>query len=97
MQVDKKVFEKSKDAPSRFIEGKALIVMPATSTSYVLNETGARAFELIDGKRSAKEIAAAVCNEFDVAEARARSDVLELLNRLEKEKIIFCKGGENGG
>ena len=89
MQIGEKIYEKNRDAPARVIEGKTLIVMPASGVSYVLNETATCIWELIDGEHSVKEIIAAICNEFDVKRAEAERDAIELLRKLEKEKIII--------
>lgn len=87
-----RVYEKSPLAPGRVIEGKALIVMPGSGETYTLNGTAARIWELANGRRAVKEIAAELCNEFDVAEPEAGRDALELLEKLEKEGIVIRKG-----
>lgn len=49
---------------------------------YTLNETAARAWELIDGKRSSGELAGAIAGEFDVSIDEATRDLEELFAHL---------------
>ncbi len=51
-------------------------------TLYTLNEVGARVYELIDGKRSLREIVNSIVNEFEVTEQQAESDVSEFIEQL---------------
>ncbi len=75
------IFRK-KDIPWRIIDGKALLVNPKTSLLYPLNETGARIWELLDGKIETNSIAAVIMDEFDVNKDEARRDVQEFVNSL---------------
>jgi hypothetical protein len=47
-----------------------------------LNGVGARAWELIDGERTLRQIAAAVAEEFDVELPRAEADVIAFAGEL---------------
>ena len=51
---------------------------------YTLNEVAARIWELIDGKRKAKEIKDKIVGEFEVTPEKAEKDLIELLQKLEK-------------
>jgi hypothetical protein len=51
-------------------------------TLYTLNEVGARVYELIDGKRSVREIVETIVAEFEVAFETAESDVSEFIGQL---------------
>jgi len=86
MNAEEMVFEKSKGAPGRVVEGKALVVMPATATSFVLNETGARAWELADGKRSVKEIIEAICGNLTLQRLRQSAMCCNWLPNWKKKK-----------
>ncbi len=55
---------------------------------YVLNESGAFIWELIDGSRNISEITRAVMEEFDVDDNRARADVISFITNL-KEYLIL--------
>lgn len=53
-----------------------------------LNPIGARAFELMDGARTAEEISAAIADEFSMPLDRARRDILRLLSALSEWKLV---------
>ena len=49
---------------------------------YTLNDVGARIYELIDGRRTARDISSFIVEEFEVSPEQARDDVLEFLDKL---------------
>ena len=49
---------------------------------YTLNETGAFIWEQIDGKRTIKELIAAMINEYDIDEETAMKDVFSFIENL---------------
>ena len=49
---------------------------------YSINETGARIWELMDGKNTLEEIAKRISQEYDVEESVVKEDILELTNKL---------------
>lgn len=53
-----------------------------------LNESALSVWNLLDGKRSVSEIAAAVTSEYDVPPAVAAADVSELLGELEAAGLV---------
>jgi hypothetical protein len=69
----------------RLIDGEMVLVHPAQGMVRVLNQVGARLWELVDGQRSVDEIAAGLAVEYRVSPDRARSDALafcaDLMNR----------------
>jgi hypothetical protein len=54
---------------------------------YTLNETGAFIWEQIDGKRTIKELTAAVTNEYEIDEETAMKDVFSFIENLSKYLI----------
>jgi hypothetical protein len=78
---------KSPSIVSREIAGEVILV-PIRRTAgdlesiYVLNETAARMWELIDGQRSVGQIRDQVVAEFEVEAAEAEGDLRELLEQL---------------
>ena len=54
----------------------------------LLNDAGARIFELLDGRHSVQEIATTVSEEFDVGLDQARQDVLEFLRELQANQML---------
>jgi hypothetical protein len=58
---------------------------------YTLNETAARIWELIDGKRTLHEIKNTMIAEFDVTPAGAENDLIEHLQQLEGIKAVSAR------
>ena len=54
----------------------------------LLNEVGARIFELLDGRHTVREIAATVAREFDVPPEEAQKDVLAFLGELKANQML---------
>ncbi len=51
---------------------------------YVLNETAATIWELIDGQRSVRELKEMLLAEFEVSPAAAEADLIEILMQLQE-------------
>ncbi len=67
---------------------EGLLVVPRQAWQIVLNGVGARAFELLDGRRSLGQIAELLADEYDVAPEQALADVRELLADLAAKGAI---------
>ncbi len=76
------------------ISGKteAVIVLPLSGKIEVLNELGARIWSLVDGSRNVREIAAALCDEYQVQSVQAEADTLEFLDDLARRGVITFQG-----
>lgn len=72
----------------RVVEGEAVLVLPERGEVKVLNEVGARIWELVDGSRTIREIVDVICAEYDVEQAQAESDTLAFIAELESKGII---------
>lgn len=55
---------------------------------FTLNDTAARVWELIDGKRRASEIKAALLEEYETTEAEVDGDLRTVLSQLESIESI---------
>ncbi|MCG8429591.1 MAG: PqqD family protein [Candidatus Omnitrophica bacterium] len=75
MPVEKQYPRHSREAASRIIEGEAVVVMPREGVVRVLNETGARIWQLSDGSRSLDEIARCLQGEFEVPLEQLNDDL----------------------
>ena len=80
------VFNKSGKFIFRSVAGEDVLV-PASETTrlrsfHVLNPTAAGIWSLIDGRRSAEDIARAIAETYDVGLERALRDVDAFLDRL---------------
>ena len=85
------VYKKEQDIASRLIDGEAVIVVPSVGEVKILNKTGSRMWELIDGKRSAAQIAELITAEFDISLDVAESDVKEFLLDLSQKSLVSKK------
>jgi len=82
-----KVYNKSKNIVTREIEGEVILVpvvseAPEMDSIYVLNETSAFIWNLLDGKNSLDEILNRMLDTYDVTPERARKDIDDLINTL---------------
>ncbi|MBC8446886.1 MAG: PqqD family protein [Chloroflexi bacterium] len=87
----------SEDVVSRSIEGE-LIIVPLTSgvgraedeqdAIFTLNETGRAIWGLLDGKRSLKDVVAALAVGYDAPPDEIEADVLGLVGELVKRKML---------
>lgn len=80
-------FVKSQDFVQRHVAGECLLVpvrrrLTEVNCLYVLNETGAAVWDLLDGTRSISEITARLLNEYDAAPEQIERDVGELVRDL---------------
>ena len=67
---------------SRESDGEMVIVLPEQGKFVVLNETGAEMFQLLDGKHSVEEIAAALSGHYNIPLEQVQADVLALAEKL---------------
>jgi hypothetical protein len=70
------------------VDGQAVIINLNAGTYVSLNETGSFLWERLDGRATLAEIAAALAEEYDVAPAVPRPDVLALAQELLGEGLI---------
>lgn len=67
---------------------EAVLILPEQGKVQVLNEVGARIWSLADGTRTVREIAAAICAEYDVNPAQAEADTLAFVTELAERGIV---------
>jgi len=75
------------------LDNEAVLVLPDKGKVKVLNQVGARIWELIDGTRSVRDIAAIICTEYEVEQAQAEADVLAFVTDLENKGVITTQHG----
>jgi len=75
-------------AASRVYEGEAFIVLPQSGEYKILNRVGSRVWELIDGSRTAEEMARIIAEEYDVSLEQATGDVSEFLGELKSNGML---------
>ena len=86
-------FVKEKELVTRDVAGEEIIVpikghVGDLEGVFTLNEVGATIWRLIDGQTTARELAEAVSNEYDVGAAEAEKDVVDFLRSLEDAGLI---------
>ncbi len=93
MKDEKKVYKKNKDFVTRQID-KDMILMPIYKTNkdinemYTLNETAADMWELIDGKKTVKDMCDDMSKKYDVARDKLEADVEEFIKDMKEIKAI---------
>lgn len=75
----------------RVVADEAVLVLPERGTVKVLNEVGARIWSLVDGVRSACEIASQIVAEYEVELAAAEEDTLAFLGDLADRDVLTFK------
>lgn len=67
---------------ARAVAGQMLIVLADRGEVMVLNDSGTRVWEWIDGRRSAGEIAGVLADTFGLGEEQAQAETGEFLRAL---------------
>ena len=92
------VFIPSEDVISREIEGELIIVPIASGIGdmedelYTLNDTGRAIWQRLDGKRTLREVAADLKENFNDPLDQITCDVLGIAGELVKRRILVCRG-----
>lgn len=73
---------------AQIADGEAVLLDIESGEYFSLNPVGSRIWELCDGTRSTAEIVSVICDEFAVAEDVATADANEILDELEKERLV---------
>lgn len=81
-------YERDPNVVAREIAGERILVPIRTQSAdmaaiYVLNDTGARIWDLLDGQHSVSEIQEILVLEYDVPRETAGADIVEIVEQLE--------------
>ncbi len=82
------IFRKKNDTPWNVIDDEAVVLNLDSGHYYILNETGCRIWELLDGKSSIDDIADKICQEYEVDRNAAQKDTVRIISELEEEKLV---------
>jgi len=83
------IFPKRRDGVAAQVADDEAVLLDIESGEYFsLNLVGSRIWELCDGTKSTAEIVSVICGEFDVAEDIALADAHEILDELERAKLV---------
>lgn len=75
-------------APSRTIDGAAVVIQTRLAEVSMLDEVGSHVWGAIDGTRSEADLVALVTDTFEVDAARAAGDVRAFLDELAEAKLV---------
>jgi len=93
INVDK-VYVPSEDVVAREVQGEFIIIPIASGIGdledeiFTLNATGKAIWDKLDGKRSLKEVAGALSDEFDSSAKEIEKDVLGITEELLKRRML---------
>lgn len=90
----KEYISRSPDIAWRIIDKEAvLIILNSPSVDRysfsILNETGTRIWEIMDGTKTVDDIAKVICEEFDVTYSRAKKEITEFISRLSEMGVVI--------
>ena len=91
-----RVFQQNDDMAWRIVDDECIIVDPQGSTATVLNPTGARIWELVDGKRTVASIVDEIVDEYDADRAQVEADAREFVEDLLGKDLIQTEGESAG-
>ena len=89
----------SEDVVAREIEGELIIVPIAAGIGdledelYTLNETGKALWARLDGKRTLREIARGLAEEYEAPPGEIEEDVRGLVQELVRRRMLVAAGG----
>ena len=83
---------KHPDAAARVYDEEAFIVLPHMGQYKILNGVGTRVWSLIDGQRSAGDIAHLLAEEYETSYEEALSDLETFLGDLKSQGLLAEKG-----
>lgn len=87
--------EKASDLIWRSLEDGTVIIDPENGDIQVLNNVGARAWELVDGQRSIDQIAREITRDFEVSVEDAKEDLDTYLTSLAEIGLIRWQDVDN--
>jgi hypothetical protein len=88
------VYAPSEDVVARDIAGELIIVPLASGIGdledelFTLNDTGRAIWEKLDGKRTLRQVAAALAEEYEASAEEIETDVVGLVGELFKRGIV---------
>ena len=89
-----KVPVRDRDVACRIMDGELVAVVPRRSTIHTLNAIGTKVWELTDGRRSIRQIALAITEEYDVDFSRASVDTVSFIQELRLRGLVVLRAEE---
>jgi len=85
---------RKKRVVAQAVEDEIVLILPDLGKVKVLNDTGSRIWEWIDGQSTVEEIALKLHRFFEVEMEQAREDVLVFLRELRQKDLIDVIGSD---
>jgi hypothetical protein len=85
------IIVKKKDVPYRIIESQAVIVNQNKENKlmyHTINEIGTEIWELIDGKRTIKEIIEEIIKKYEIEPESAQKDIIDFIQELKEKDLV---------
>jgi hypothetical protein len=92
MLASDQIINKTPNYVSRFIGQEVVIILPALGEVKVLNEVGARIWELSDGTRTIADLVDHICEEFAVDHQQAEMDAVDFIQKMIERKMLVISG-----
>jgi hypothetical protein len=83
---------RSPSTAHQIFDGEAVIIVPSEQMVNVLNPVGSRIWDLADGKKSIRQIAEILADEFEVSYETALKDAIEFTGDLAEKKMMDFAG-----
>ena len=88
MIASNQIVAKSPETISRIIGQEAVIILPIRGELKVVNDVGARIWELADGTRTIADLIGIICEEYEVIREQADMDILDFIQQMVDKKIF---------
>jgi hypothetical protein len=82
------MFQRNPSILWRELDGEAVLLSPSAGSSYNLNTVGTFIWKLLDGQHSSPDIAAAICQAYEVEHEQALLDLEHLLVELSNNNLL---------
>jgi hypothetical protein len=83
-----KKVKRNDEAVWRVIDGEVVVLIPQEQSLHALTGCGGRIWELIERDTTVLEIIEQICAEYEVESQKAREEIIEYINELERKKLI---------
>lgn len=86
------VINKTPNCVSRVIGQEVVIILPAMGEVKVVNEVGARLWELANGEYTIAELVDHICDEYAIDYQQAEVDILDFIHKMIERKLFVVTG-----
>ena len=91
VSLDTPIAKATTEVIDRAVEDETLVIHLPSGNYFSLNSVGTQMWENIDGRRTVRELADLISAEYDAEPERIQQDVLNLINELVSEGLVFAE------